>query len=194
MLRHRRLLAFVLAVLAVGLGLHAVRPSPPATVALTVAARDLPAGEVLSASDLTVRSVPAGDVPDGAQRSPLGATLAGAVRRGEPVTDDRLVGPSLTAADPGVVALPVRLSDAAMAGLLRVGDEVSLLATSSTTGQTRTVADDVRVLALPPSTSASTGVTGEQSGRLVIVGVTEDLVTPLTSASVAGFLTYAWAR
>jgi Flp pilus assembly protein CpaB len=193
-LRRRRLLAFVLAALAAGLVVHAARPTPPAAVTLTVAAHDLAAGTVLTAGDLTARGVPPGDVPDGAQASPVGAVLAAPLRRGEPVTDARLVGPDLTAADPRLVALPVRLSDAEMAGLLHVGDRLRLLATSTTTGSTRTVADDVRVLALPQQTLDQSHVMPGQEGRLVIVGVSDDLVTSLTSAGVGGFLTFAWAH
>ena len=54
--------------------------------------------------------------------------LAGPVRAGEPLTDVRLVGASLAAAYPGAVAVPVRLPDAGMAALLRVGDRIDLVA------------------------------------------------------------------
>ena len=43
----------------------------------------------------------------------LGRVLAAPVRRGEPITDVRLVGPSLLGATTaGLVAVPVRIADA----------------------------------------------------------------------------------
>lgn len=202
---HRRLLAGVLALLAVVLGLQAARPAAPPTASLTVARHDLPAGAVLTADDLTTVAVPPDAVPAGAQRSADGRVLASALRRGEPITDRRLVGPGLTAGHPDLVAVPVRLPDAGMAALLRVGDHVRLFGTDAQSGETSTVADDALVLALPAaggtdddSVSGSgvdhtdTGVTTSLGGRLVVVGVAERLVTLVTSASVRDFLTYAY--
>ena len=201
---HRRLLAGVLALLAVVLGLQAARPTPPATTPMTVASRDLPAGAVLTAADLTSVAVPPAALPAGAQRQVVGRVLASGLRRGEPVTDLRLVGPSLTAGHPGMVAVPVRMPDADMAGLLRVGDHIRLLATDTQRGGTTVVAPDALVLALPTDDSASdasaasagtgrpNGVTSVVGGRLVVVGIEENLVTLVTSAAVRDFLSYAY--
>jgi len=202
---HRRLLAGVLTLLAVVLGLQAAHPAPPATAEMTVARRDLPAGAVLSAVDLTSVSVPPDAIPAGAQRQVTGRILASGLRRGEPVTDLRLVGPTLTQGHPGTVAVPVRLPDADMARLLRVGDRIRLLATDVQHGGTITVAPDALVLALPDSPGAAdassstaaegsgaNGVTSPLSGRLVVVGIEPDLVTLVTSASVKDFLSYAY--
>src|SRR3954471_3661315 len=98
------MLAGLLTATAVAAGLHTVAPGRPRTVAMTVAARDLPAGERVSAVDLTTTDVPPGAVPDGSLREAAGRVLASAVRRGEPITDARLVGASLAAAHPGLVA------------------------------------------------------------------------------------------
>lgn len=204
---HRRPLAGLLALFAVVLGLQAARPAPPATAAMTVARHDLPAGAVLKASDLASVAVPPGAVPAGAQRQAVGRVLASGLRRGEPVTDLRLVGPTLTEGLPGMVAVPIRLPDADMAGLLRVGDHVRLLATDAQHGGTTTVAPDALVLALPGAdgddhgssptggalaTAGANGVTSGLGGRLVVVGIDEDLVTLVTSASVRDFLSYAY--
>ncbi len=198
MLAHRRLLAGVLALLAVVLGLQAARPPAPVTAALTVARHDLPAGAVLTAADLTTVAVPPRAVPAGVVRRPTGRVLAAGLRRGEPLTDLQLVGPGLTAGHPDLVALPVRLPDAGMAALLRVGDHVRLLATDAQRGTTTTVAPDALVLALPSDDDAtaakvsSAGVTSALGGRLVVMGLPESLVTLVTSASVRDFLTYAY--
>jgi Flp pilus assembly protein CpaB len=198
-LAHRRLLAGVLALLAVVLGLHAARPAAPATTPLVVARHDLSAGAVLTAADLTTIRVPPDVVPAGTQPHATGRVLATGLRRGEPITDLRLVGPALTAGHPELVAVPVRLPDAGMAALLRVGDRVRLLATDPQGGTTQTVAGDALVLALPAvdaansaETTGANGVTSGLGGRLVVVGIAESLVTAVTSASVRDFLTYAY--
>jgi len=204
-LAHRRLIAGLLALLAVVLGLQAARPASPATATLTVAGRDLPAGTTLSAADLTTVRVPPDAVPDGtAARRPddlSGRVLAAGLRRGEPVTDLRLVGPALAEGSPGRVAVPVRLPDPEMAALLQVGDHVQLLATDAAGGTTRVVAPDAAVLALPAgmgrdvsSTShpGANAVTAGLGGSLIVVGVPEVLVTSVTSAAVRDFLTYAY--
>lgn len=198
MLAHRRLLAFLLTAAAVAIGLAAARPAPPQTVTMAVAARDLTAGTVLTRADLAAVEVPPGGVPDEVLEDPLGKTLAAPLRRGEPVTDVRVVGPELTAGHPDLTAVPVRFPDAGMAGLLHVGDSVDLYVTDPASGRTSPVTDDALVLALSttdPAPSGSTsrnGVTNALGGRLVVVGVPTASVEAVTSAGVGGFLTFAY--
>lgn len=195
MLARRRLLAFLLTATAVAVGLHAARPAPPPSVALTVAARDLPAGALLAADDLATVRVPPGGVPDGAQAHPVGETLAAPLRRGEPITGVRLVGPSLTEGHPDLTAVPVRFPDPAMAGLLHVGDRVDLYATDPASARTEKVTADALVLGLPDPASHNVdpnAVTNGLQGRLIIVGVAAGSVETVTSASVGGFLTFAY--
>ena len=82
--------------------------------------------------DLRTAACPAA-VPGGSARQPavLGRVVAGPVRRGEALTDARLVGPGLTAGlDPQEsAAVPVRLADAEAAALVRPGDRVDVLGT-----------------------------------------------------------------
>jgi Flp pilus assembly protein CpaB len=194
-LAHRRLLAFALTAAAVATGLQAARPAPPVTVALTVAARDLPAGVTLTGRDLATVRVRPGDVPADARRHPVGETLAAPLRRGEPITGVRLVGPSLTQGHPELTAVPVRFPDAAMAALLRVGDRVDLYVTDPSSGHTEPVTDDALVLGLPDPSPAGSGPSGDTvglQGRLVVVGVAAGSVETVASASVGGFLTFAY--
>ncbi len=154
----RRVLATVLAAAALVL---AVRPptGPAASatqepvVPLVVASGDLTAGAVLAPADLDVVHWPPELVPAGATASAdelTGRTLAGALRRGEPVTDVRLVGPGLTASLPdGQVAAPVRLADLAVASSLRAGDRVDVLATADESGVAEVVAAATLVLSAP---------------------------------------------
>jgi Flp pilus assembly protein CpaB len=130
--RRRRLVAAVLAGLAVLSAVAAVRPPAPPSVVVLAAAHDLAPGTALALADLRPVPLPAAAVPAGALRpgaEVLGRLVAGPVRRGEPLTDVRLVGPALLAAlGPGTVAVPVRFADAGAVALLRPGDRVDVLA------------------------------------------------------------------
>ncbi|HWJ11590.1 MAG TPA: SAF domain-containing protein [Nocardioides sp.] len=191
-LRRRRPIAVLLAGGAVAASLHTLAPPPPASTGVRVAARDLPAGHVLADGDLADATVPPGVVPDGVVGHPEGRVLAAALRAGEPVTDVRLVGPGLAAAQPdGVVALPVRLSDAGQAALLTVGDRIALVATDPRAGTAEPLADDALVLAVPDARHAGDGAL---PGRLVVLGLPEEEVDAVTAASVAAYVTYTWRR
>jgi Flp pilus assembly protein CpaB len=191
-LARRRLLAALLAGVAVAAGVQATAAPPPPAVAVLTAARDLPAGAVIGDDDLVAVGFAPGSVPSGAARNPVGRTLAAPVRRGEPVTDVRLVGPALTAGDPGLTAVPVRLPDAGMVALLEVGDRIDLIGTDPQSSGASVVASGVPVLAIPRPSTDSSG-TGP-SGGLVVVGAAPTEVTTLTDASVRLFLTFAFSH
>src|SRR4051794_41930628 len=76
--------------------------------------------------------------PDGAVRDAsavVGRLLAAPVRRGEPLTDVRLAGAGLLGAgDADLLAVPVRLADAASAALLPAGDHRDVLAAGTPPG------------------------------------------------------------
>jgi Flp pilus assembly protein CpaB len=191
-LRRRRLLAATLVGIAVATGINAAAAPPPPRFPLLVAARDLPAGIVLASDDLTEAAFAPDLVPDDVAAAPVGRVLAAPLRRGEAVTDVRLVGPGLAAGYPDVTAVPVRLPDPAMVDLLRVGDRVDLLATDPQGGGASVVAIDVPVLAIPQASPDSGG--SGLSGRLVVVGADEGEVTRIADAAVRYFLSFAFAR
>ena len=190
-LRRRRLLAALLTAVAVAAGLHSVAAPPPATVRVSVAARDLPAGEILSADDLVRADFAPGSVPDDLAGDAVGRTLAAPLRRGEPVTAVRLVGPLLTDGTPGLVATPVRLPDRGMVALLQVGDRIDLVAADPQAGDAEVVASDLPVLALPHDDEASAAA--GLPGRLVVVGAPPDDVGPIAAAAVRAFVTFTWS-
>ncbi|GEP40635.1 hypothetical protein NPS01_42980 [Nocardioides psychrotolerans] len=190
-LRRRRLLAAALTAVAMAAGLHTVAAPPEPTTRVVVAARDLPAGAVLAAGDLTAVEVAPEAVPRRVVDDPVGRVLAGPVRAGEPVTDVRLVGPDLVAGRSDLVAAPVRLPDAAMVDLLRVGDLIDLVAADPQRGTSAVVATAVPVLALP-AVSEAIGASA-LPGRLVVVGVGEGDVGPIAEASVRSFVTFTWS-
>ncbi|MGV9596382.1 flagellar biosynthesis protein FlgA [Streptosporangium sandarakinum] len=183
--RYHRLAATAVAALAAACAVVALRPET-ASVTVLVAAKNL-SGGVLTARDVTTAAFRPGTVPDGALRPGVpvaGKVLAGPARRGEPITDVRLLGPGLLAAHgPGTVATPVRVADSEAARLLSPGDVVNVLAASATwegAVPARVVAEGVTVLA---------GL-GDRSdhGALVVLATTAEQAVRLASAQAGGHL------
>jgi pilus assembly protein CpaB len=101
---------------------------------VVVAARDLPAGEVLTAGDLRTIGSPAATVPVGAVTdltAVVGSQLSGPLRRNEQLTDVRLNHGVLRRPAPGLVSTPVRLADSQAALLLVPGQRIDVLAAST---------------------------------------------------------------
>lgn len=195
-LRRRRALAAVAAAIAVGASLLTLRPPEPPTRLLMVAARDLPAGSRLATSDLHPAEVPEDLVPAGALEAAAGEVLAAPVRRGEPVTDARVVGPALLPEGAVESAVPVRLSDAAQAALLAPGDRIDLLATDPSNGVATRVAEDITVLAVPPLSEGGAGAAsagGALGGRLVVLALPRGVSEQVTGAAVTSFVTFLWS-
>jgi Flp pilus assembly protein CpaB len=131
----RRIAAAGLVVLA---GVAALRPDPDGERAsVVVAAHDLSPGAALSTDDLLLEKRLMPTIPDGAQSdidTVVGSTLAGPARRGEVLTDVRLLGRRLaeSAAGPGARIVPVHPVDSALADLVRPGDVVDVVAAPQT--------------------------------------------------------------
>jgi Flp pilus assembly protein CpaB len=127
----RRVAAGALVVLA---AVAALRSDPHGDQTdIVVAARDLSPGIELTTADVRVEKRTATTVPDGFQASldaVVGSTLAGPARRGEVLTDVRLLGPRLaqSAAGPNARIVPLHLADTALLDLVRPGDVVDVLA------------------------------------------------------------------
>ncbi len=192
----RRWLAAALAGLAVLVGLRGTAPPDPTTRAVAVAARDLPGGQSLSAGDLAVRRLPPEAVPSGATATTgdwAGRTLAAPVRAGEVLTDRRVVAPGLAAGYPGLVAVPVRVAEAGVLGLLRVGDAVDVVAAPvQGSGRAWVAAPGARVVAVPrPGEDAASSVDAV-GGGLVVVAVPQDQVLGLVAAASTRLLTVTW--
>jgi Flp pilus assembly protein CpaB len=127
----RRVAAGGLVVLA---GVAALRSNPDGdSVEVVVAARDLRPGTALTADDVRLERRLATTVPDGSPAdlgAVVGSTLASPTRRGEVLTDVRLLGSRLaeSTAGPGARIVPLHLADSALIDLVRVGDVVDVLA------------------------------------------------------------------
>lgn len=166
------------------------------TVDVLVASRNLAAGNLLAAGDVVARPWPVRLVPDGTLTGgddPVGRLLAGAIRAGEAVTDVRLLGPGLIdALDPGLRAVPVRLTDAGVGALLRAGDRIDLYAISTGVGasddESTLVAAYALVLAVPAQQDRAV-----PEGGIIVVAVPNTTAVTLVDAaytrSIAATLT-----
>ena len=179
---YRRPIAVALVALAlVGL-LREVRPAAAPRAPVVVAAHELAAGATVSADDVRTVGVLAESVPAGALRAPpVGSVLTLPVRSGEVLTDVRVLGAGLLDAlgPADLVAAPVHLADPAAASVVRVGEEVDVLAAGDAGGSV--VAARARVLTVPTSGSAAGfGASSRDDGVVVLA------VTPTEAVALAG--------
>lgn len=209
-LRHRRGLRGALAAVAVAAALDVLAPAPAPTATVVVAVVDLPSGHLLTAQDLAVARYPEGQVPAGAYHrvdDAVGQTIAGPVRRSEPLTDARMTGAAALIGSSGLVEAPVRLADAGAATLLRTGDVVDVLAAGpdptdgsgaigvagtlggapppAGEGMAAVVASAARVLAVPSETETDGAGT---DGALVLLAVTPATARALAAAAATSRL------
>ena len=190
--RHRALLAAGLVAAAVATALPILAPTPAPTLSVVVAAHDLVPGAPLSAGDLLSLALPRAVAPQGVLTSvdaALGRVLAGPVRRGEALTDVRLLGAGLLTRGQGLVEAPVRLADPAAAALLHAGDRVDVLAVRTDASGpapgaavASTVAAGLEVLAVPSVGQA------DPDGALVVLAATPATAARLAAAAVGSRL------
>ena len=217
----RRWVIALLVAGAVGSALYVLAPPGPPSRQVVAAARDLAAGAALASDDVTVVRVPAGAVPSGALTPAnwtKGLLLSGPVRRGEVLTDVRTLGADLLdalAAGPSgsdqhgaeLVATPVRLADPGIAGLLRTGQLVDVLAAAAPQldpisgdavpaggagfgfGSARVVAAAVRVIAVPvPDDGDLLGAAPGSDGPLIVLATSSATAATLAAAATSARL------
>lgn len=185
----RRIAAVALLLLAAAL---AVLPAPGPThgdVSVVTAAHDIAPGRALRADDVALRSVSAEVVPAGALTDPTavrGRILAGAARSGEILTDVRVTGPALThlaGGDGEHAAVPIPLSDLAVAGLIRPGRRVDVIAAGGS-GPPDVLARNAAVLAVRAVDDGS-----DDRNHQIIVGLPTDEAAAVASASLTRSVT-----
>jgi Flp pilus assembly protein CpaB len=191
----RRVAAGGLVVLA---GIAALRSNPDGDRAdVVVAARDLRPGTALTLDDVRIEKRLAATVPDGAQANVgavVGSTLAGPARRGEVLTDVRLLGSRLaeSTAGPGARIVPLHLADSALTDLVRVGDVVDVLAAPATdaqaTGQavSRVVATDAVVVLV----SAKQKMQAADGDRVVLVALPARVANAVAGSALGQAVTF----
>ena len=169
--RARRLAAGLLVVLA---GVAALRPDArDVQREVAIAARDLSPGTPLTADDVRMENRSAATLPDGAHTdlAIIGSTLAGPARRGEVLTDARVLGPRLAGLSAGRDArvVPLHLADAAVLDLIRTGDVVDILGAPSAdaNARPRVIATNAVVVLV----SATAKTIGSSNDRVVLVAL-----------------------
>jgi Flp pilus assembly protein CpaB len=194
-LLHRRLLAALTAGTAVLAGLQAAAPPPPATVTVWTASHDLPGGTVLGPDDLVAARFRPETVPDSVVTRPgavIGRTLAAPMTRGQPLTGVSTLARGLLRGYPGATAVPLRVTDAAVVDLLRVGDRISLVVADPDGRREPTrLVDDVPVIAIPRvKESLGTGT----PGRLVVAAIPSTRASEVAAAAATSILIPVWSR
>jgi len=186
----RRTAAGVLVLLA---AVSALRPDPAATYTdVAVAAADLGPGRALTADDVRLEKRSAATLPDGVLKSLdrlVGSALAGAARRGEVLTDARVLGSRLAglSAGPDARVVPLRLADSAVLEVIRPGDVVDVLGAAGTDAQARP-----RMLAsaaVVVGVSAAAPTPGAGADRVVLVALPAAAATAVAGAGLVQSIT-----
>ncbi|WP_193047900.1 SAF domain-containing protein [Mycolicibacterium baixiangningiae] len=186
----RRIAAGALVVLA---AVAAVRSDPDGKqVDVVVAASDLTPGTELADTHVRIERRPVTAVPDGAASDPaevVGATVAGPARRGEVLTDVRLLGPRIAeaAAGPDARLVSLHLTDGALVDLVRTGDVVDVLAApASDIGADALVIATRAVVVLVSQKRQGPGAAGE---RAVLVALPAEAANKVAGASLTQAVT-----
>jgi pilus assembly protein CpaB len=195
--RNRRLAAALLLCAAAAITVNQLTPAPLSTVTALAAARDLPAGAAVTASDLAHVHVPPGMVADGFlldAAAAAGKQLAAPLRKGQLLTDAQLLGPGLLAGTPhGSAAVPLRMADPSSIQLVSPGQLVNVVLTSANgfdqQGPSEVLASGVPVL----WTSNKGGQGGQWLGTtetdgLIVVAANAEQSSRLAGASTQGRL------
>ncbi|WP_445168838.1 SAF domain-containing protein [Mycolicibacterium sp. Dal123E01] len=186
----RRVIAGGLVVLA---AIAALRPDPRDSHSdVVVATHDLSPGLTLSAADVQIEKRSATTVPDGAQvriDELVGATLAGPARRGEVLTDVRVLGSRLAGltAGPDARVVPLHLADAAVLDLIRPGDVVDVMGAADGASEAKPtqVASDAIVVLV----SAKQKAAGSGDDRVVLVALPAAAAHALAAATLVQTVT-----
>lgn len=200
--RWRFALSALLFGLAAALTVHLLRPPPPPTVDVAVTARAIAPGTLLSREDIAIRAVDADLAPPGALhswRDLLGRAAVVGLPAGAPLHATLVSDDGISAAAPhGTVVVPVRLSDDAVADLLRPGDRVDLLAGTTSgsepAGEPRYLARAALVLPVPATREPQDaggllGAAPDGEGPVTLVAVSPGDAPELSAVSGWGAVT-----
>jgi len=191
--RTRFLIVALCLAVAASSAVDALRPEPPATVAVVVAARAVSAGSVLGAADLRAVRVPLDVAPDRAASNPadmLGSSTAVPLTPGTPLVPG-VLAPDDLAGPPGSVVAAVRLADPAVTALLAAGMRVDVLAATPEGERGTVVASRALVLPSPSRAEADGGPFSVASGdesMPVLLAVAPDEVDELAAAAASAVL------
>ncbi|MEO8283232.1 MAG: Flp pilus assembly protein CpaB [Pseudarthrobacter sp.] len=197
LIRNRRLAIALLLCIAAGITVHQLTPPPADTATTLAAARDLPAGTALAATDLAAVKIPpqlvgAGSIANSVEA--MGKQLAAPLRKGQLLTDSQLLGPGLlTGAPPGSAAVPLRMADPSSIQLVSPGQLVDVVLTGAN-GYDQNSPSEVYASSVPVLwTSGQGGKTGQWLGTgetdgLIVVAAAPEQAARLAGASTQGKL------
>lgn len=178
MWRYRWVLAAGLAALIVTGVVRELRPSPPGEV-IVVAAVDLPAGEPITAGEIT--TVRAEVAPSALAAEPVGHTPVVTIPAGHPIAETMLLTPEFSQhAPPGTVIAPVHVADPSVLTLLEVGHRVDLYSAVPGGGDADLVSSGARVLAIP---QAPGGWFNDGEHTMFLAAIRESEASLFTGAS-----------
>lgn len=202
---------------AVGPALVAQAPvTGPLMVGYLVAAHAVPAGTLTRPEDITAKTVPSGEVPQGAivdtpdaRAAVRGALVRHYVDAGMPLLQSDLLHPRdrgflAAVLAPGMRAVSIGVDPVSgVAGLVWPGDRVDVILTQDITGgggralriiSGETVLADVQVIAVDQNIAEGTPPNGNSAGRLagtVTIQATSDQTKKLAVAAQLGHLSLA---
>ncbi|UKA48660.1 SAF domain-containing protein [Arthrobacter sp. FW305-123] len=196
-LRNRRFAVALLLCVAAGIAVQQLTPASEQRITILVAARDLPTGTSLAATDFTSIEVPPGlaisEAP-GNVNGLVGRQLASPLGQGQIPSESSLLGPGLlTGAPVGSAAVPLRMADPSSIQLLSPGQLITVVLTAAgsydESRQSQILAGPLPVL----WTSAQGGKPGEWLGTgdtegLVVVAADPQQAEKLAGASTQGKL------
>lgn len=191
----RKIAALILAALGIALLFRGDPDSDP--VRVVTAARDVTPGQMITLDDLGIGEFASDQLPDGAQADAadvVGRTVAGPLRRGEIITDVRIIGPRLAGESTGTDdsrIVPVRLADAAVSDILRSGDIVDVLTAGSDTPNASENAATPTILASGAVVVLVTAAesTRNQREQVIMLALPTDAATRVAAASLVNAIT-----
>jgi Flp pilus assembly protein CpaB len=187
---HRRLLAAGFTGLAVLAALGSLRQTPDGARVL-VAGRDLPSGHVVRAADVRTALLPEASRPSHTldRAAVVGRRVAGPMRKGEVLTDYRVLRPdALAGYGRNAVLTTVRVAEADGLTAVHVGDRVDVIAVDPA-GETaaRVVARDLEVVTVPSAETSEAIplgiVTTEKVALALATAALESRFSVITSSS-----------
>lgn len=180
---HRRGIAALAAAVCIFAVVSALTPASHGGRDVVVVVRAVAAGSTVTSDDLSVQKIPDEVIPDNALNSvdaAIGKVAVVPLTPATVVTSAYLLGAN--SAPTGTRQVPIRVPDADLVTLLRVGDRVSVVAPSSE-GGSRVIASNTRVAALP-QINAGTGLSTGERSALIVLEVPQDAAAAVSMASL----------
>lgn len=173
--RYRRSIAASLAGIGTLIALSLLIPGPGSQTKVSVATESLPAGTVLTASNITERLIPNESSWETLQTDPselVGRVLARSLAPNQPISNNDLVGSGLLTDLPkNYVAVSIPVSTSTSSSLLHVGNSIDVYGASNDGVNSGVlIASRARILAIPNQVNSSM-FSGGPTSNSIIVGV-----------------------